>query len=251
MSHPLFSRIGLAYMSVFIVIALLIGSAHLMIQLTLLEEIATRNLASTMALQELRTQDTFRNSLLAILPANYQNQLNALTVDPTTALQEDLSDIEGTNKALLGSSTPAPILSSVHSLQPSFQKMDTAGHLLLQYLAKGEKTQAALQVACLFPPEQLYLAGVYKAYQELTQSANSQINQVMVIECVILIATFATLCVEASFIAWPLLRDHQQAQARLEELKEELYEIQREKEAYGQETKGDSASPSSGSPPAT
>lgn len=219
-------------MSVFVIIAFLIIAANILTQITFAQEIATRSLASTMSLQELRTQSLFRNALLAIVPEPYQKQLNSLNVDPISALKTGLSEVEATNKVLIDPIPSSATAKQIIILQPDFVLMDKAGHLILADVASKNTKDAGKQVATLFIHEQRYLQGTYAAYQDLTKSADDQINYIISLERVILVFSLITLAVEARFVAWPLLRDHYTLSSELANLR---VLRQQRKEDYAEE----------------
>jgi hypothetical protein len=208
MLKPLLSRSGIAYMSVFVVIACLIIFSNILTQITFAQEITTRSLASTMSLQELRTQSLFRNGLLAIVPAPHRNQLNSLKVDPIASLKSNLTAIEATNKILISPATLSSTAKQMRALQPDFILMDKAGRTILVDVASKNAKDAGQQIAILFIHEQKYLQGTYAAYQDLTRTADDQINSIMQLERIILALSLITLAAEARFVAWPLIRDH-------------------------------------------
>lgn len=231
MLKPLFSRWGFAYMSVFVIIAFLVISSNIATQLTFEQEVRTRALASAMDLQELRTQNIFRNSLLAIIPTPQLAQYNVQQIDPVASLAKNLTDVEATNKMLIGPEIPVATSKSLGKLQPDFLLMDKAGHAVLANVKSGDIKDAAQQVAVLWPPEQRYLTGTYNAYQDLTKAADDQIAYIIRLECVILVCSIATLIAEARLVAWPLLRDHYNMTNDLQGLRLELQAIQQKEDS--------------------
>jgi len=214
-----YKRLVFAYLSMAGILAAFVLVAQGVIQFTLFRETSIRDLASTMALQELRTQATFRNSLLSILPEPYQSQMNALKVKPIDALKKNLSDIEGTNQLLIGPSTPSDTAVKIQALQSDFYNMDQAAHQVLALMKAGNAKDAAKQVAIMFPPEQRYLQGTYNAYQSLTQSADDEVTTARILEAMLCIASLALLVLEIKFVVRPALADY--TEYKLQKAKEE------------------------------
>lgn len=214
-------RLTLAYASAVIIITLLLLLSQVLIQLTLYREIATRTLASTMALQELRTQAIFRNGLLAALPKSAQDQFNTSSVAPINALAQNLSDVEATNKQLIGPSTPASVSAPIAALQGDFHQMDQAGHLLLTDLKAGKIKDAGNQLGVLFLHQQKYLLGTYNAYLVLTSQADSYVAIIRILEACICAISLLVLATEALAIIRPAIRDYKKALADLDQVEQE------------------------------
>lgn len=218
----LMRRLTFAYASTALILFVLILSSQGLIQYTLYRGVVTRDLASAMALQELRTQAIFRNGLLALLPTGEQTAMNALGVKPVDAMTKNLVDVEATNKMLLGVNSPVDVAGQMQPLQSDFVQMDQAGHAVLADLKAGNTKDAGNQLGTLFVHEQKYLVGTYNAYVSLTADADDYVSSVRVLELVICAISLLVLAIEALFVIRPVLVDYTKIkQAEQQQKKEE------------------------------
>lgn len=212
----LFKRLKFAYYSALTVIAILIVLVQIIIQSALYQEVQTRQLASTMSLQELHSQHFLRNALMSFNPND--KTINPLNISPSQQIQQDLSFLEPTNKHLLDvTQTPQPIVQQIIKIQPDFVIMDQAGHQLLVDIKNRNKKDQSKQVTSIFIYEQAYLTGVYMAYLSLTGQADGYVTNIQALEIVLCIIELATLTIEARKVIVPAFKDYQKALAELEE----------------------------------
>jgi len=206
----LFKRLKFAYGSAATIIGVLILLAQITIQFALYNEIQTRNLASTMSLQELRSQYLLRVSLMSFNPDN--TIVNPLKTNVSQQIQITLIRLEATNKILIDSMvTPLSIVLQINKLQNDFTIMDSAGHQLLIDIQKHNKTDQSKQVTLIFIHEQNYLSGVYATFQALTQQADDRVTQVQLLEIVLCIIALATITFEAFVVVIPAFHDYERA----------------------------------------
>ncbi len=199
------TRSGFAYLSAVVIIVFLITCSQIAIQLTLSQETGTRNLATLMSLQELRSQRLLRNSLLLLAPNN--TTVNPLHIDPASQLKSDLAFEEATNRQLIGDGTPVDIATQIKVLQPDFVLMESAGQKeLSDYTAKNTKDMVA-QIAVIFVHEQKYLQGVYATYTELTQQADASVRVVQILEISIYVVSLLVVGYEVLGVVLPAERE--------------------------------------------
>lgn len=212
----LFKRLKFAYGSAATIIGVLILLAQIVIQSALYQEVATRNLASTMSLQELHSQHFLRNALMSFDPSNMT--INPLKINPSQQIGSDLTFLEATNKRLIDiSQTPQPIVDQIEKVQSDFVIMDQAGHQLLIDVKNHNKTNQSKQVQSIFIYEQAYLTGVYMAFVSLTQQADGYVNNVRLLEITLCFITILTILIEVFYVVIPAFKDYQKALDDLEQ----------------------------------
>jgi len=226
----LFKRLKFAYGSAATIIGVLIFLAQFVIQSALYQEIVTRNLASTMSLQELHSQHLLRNSLMTFDPGN--KTINPLKINPSQQIEGDLVFMEKTNKRLLDISvTPLPIVQQINKIQPEFLATDNASHQLLIDVQKHNKTDQSKQVTLIFIHEQSYLSGVYMAFIMLTQQADTYVSMIQTLEVVICLVSLATITFEAFAVVIPAFHDYQRALDQINQIAIEKRQIQQSENA--------------------
>lgn len=209
--RALFKRLKFAYGSAATVIGILIVLAQIVIQFSLYSEVLTRNMASTMSLQELHSQHLLRNSLMSLVKPQDEAAINPLRIDPVKQIAQDLIFMETTNTQLLGSNTPPEIVIHIRPLQPDFMTMDKAAHQLIIDVQRHNTKDQAKQVTIIFIHEQAYLAGVYGAFVYLTQQADEEVETIRFLELSICIISLAVITFEAFGIIIPAIHDYQKA----------------------------------------
>lgn len=209
--RALFKRLKFAYGSAATVIGILIILAGVVVQLSLYNEIATRDLASTMSLQELHSQHLLRNALMTLVRPQDEATINPLHIDPVKQIAQDLSFLETTNTRLLGGNTPPAIIVRIRTIQQDFAITDKAGHQLLLDVQKRDIKDQAKQVTIIFVHEQAYLAGVYGAFIILTQQADEEVEMTRFLEISNGIISLSVITFEAFGIVIPAIHDYQKA----------------------------------------
>jgi hypothetical protein len=207
----LFKRLTFAYGSAATVIGIFIVLAQVVIQLSLYNEISTRNLASTMSLQELHSQRLLRNALMTLVKPQDEATINPLRINPVQQIQQDLSFLETTNKSLLSGNTPSAIITRVQTAQPDFRIIDAAGHQIIVDIQRHNVKDQSKQVVLIFVHEQAYLAGVYAAFVILTQEADDYVERVQFSEISICLISLGVITFEAFGIVIPAIHDYKKA----------------------------------------
>lgn len=207
----LFKRLQFAYGSAATVIGILIVLAQIVIQISLYNEVSTRNLASTMSLQELHSQHLLRNSLMTLVKPQDEAAINPLRIDPVKQVAQDLTFMETTNTQLLGGNTPPEIIQRIRPLQSDFVVMDKAGHQLIIDTQRHNTKDQAKQVTVIFIHEQAYLVGVYTAFVYQTEQADDYVTRVRFLELFICIISLGVITFEAFGIVIPAIHDYRKA----------------------------------------
>lgn len=217
-SSTLVKRLTFSYYSAALIIAILIVCAQIIIQVTLAQEVNTRNYAVLMSRQELRSQRLLRNSIL-VFAGPKDKDFKPLNVDPEGQLKDDLTFLEAANTTLIQTSQSPDASSSLQSIQNDFHWMDQEGHQILVDQQKKDMKDMGRQISLLFVHEQNYLSGVYSAYAKLSQQADDYVTRVQIIEIVIFCIAMVVLGFEVLGVVRPAIRDYDQALEKLKEVK--------------------------------
>lgn len=196
-------KLKFVYISAVAIILLLITLSQIAIQYTLYEETVTRDLATQLSRQELRSQRILRNSLLLLTANPMDKTLNPLQVDPVAQLKDDLSFVEQTHNALTGNT---PVASQMQALQADYQAMDDAGHAMLAAKAIGDRKSLVAQLTPMFVHEQKYLAGTFAVYTAVTQQADNLVNMVRILEISIFAFSLVVIGYEVFGVVLPAER---------------------------------------------
>lgn len=221
-------KINFSYTSAVAIILILITLSQIAIQFTLSQEIATRDVATLMSRQELRTQRILRNSLLLVAANPTDKNINPLQVDPLKQLSDDLTFVEQTHATLIREDSP--VAGQMQALQPDFRAMDAAGHKILEDRAKQNRQDLLKQLAPMFVHEQAYLSGTFAAYLALTSQADDLVVRVRWLELAIYIITICIVGYEVLGIVLPAEKDRREEIAGLKseilQLKQAVWEKQ-------------------------
>lgn len=210
-------RLEFAYKSAWAIIIVLVIIAQAIIQLTLHQEVVTRELATTLSRQELRSQRLLRNSLLLFSDPS-DAAINPPGVDPVAQMQQDIVFLEGTHARLTSEDVPRSVSEPMRKLQHDFDLTDVAAHDLLRLKDSQDNKAKMAALTQVFIHEQLYLSGTFAVYTTLTQQADAQVTAVRLIEIALFVITCATLIVEALAIIRPAVADYKRTLHMLMEI---------------------------------
>jgi len=215
----------ISYISSVSIVAFLLVSAQVLIQLVLLQEVHTRSIASTINGQELRTQRMFYNIILLQSPggvASYAALTKTVAADATLW--------EQTQSAMYSDSSNYPA-TAIAALQKG--KTDyIAMHDALTRIFAIEKTNppnsfdlVRPDVGVFYIHESPYLQSLISTYTDLAKSADDYVQSVRVLEIVLFVLMILTLVLEARLVAAPAIRhlnDHLRTLAHTLELVDKI-----------------------------
>lgn len=208
-------RLFFAYISAVIIIALLLTASQLIIQATLFAEVSSRDQATVLNQQELRTQRLLRNSLLLL------SRTDDHTV-PMAELNQDIPAWQQTEQDLERS------LSTEHAARlagakDDYNKMRDALLTLTAEEKKSSPDQAKVvqSIATVFYSQRAYLGTLVTIYSLLSQAADDDVARVRIIELVIYAASLIVLIVEALVVIRPALADYKRTLEMLEKVSQE------------------------------
>lgn len=213
-------KLHFAYTSAVAIILLLVTLSQIAIQVTLLRETQTRDLATLMNRQELRTQRILRVSLMLVASNPMDKSINPLGVDPAKQLSDDLTFTRQTQTVLSGDGVP--VSSQMIALQSEYEAMSTAGYEILAAHKKNDRQAVLAQLAPMFLHEQKYLQGTYNAGIALTQQADDLITRVRWLELIIYIITICIVGYEVWGIVLPAERERKE---EIEELRGQILNL--------------------------
>lgn len=206
-------KLHFSYTSAVAIILLLVTLSQIAIQITLLKETQTRDLATLMNRQELRTQRILRTALMLVASNPMDKSINPLQTDPATALQDDLTFTRQTQTALSGDD--AQVSDQMQALQAEYEQMSTAGYEILADHKRNDRKTLVTHLAPMFLHEQKYLQGTYQAGLALTQQADDLVNRVRWLELAIYVITLGIVAYEVYGIVLPAERERREEIAEL------------------------------------
>ncbi|HEX2613993.1 MAG TPA: hypothetical protein VHL10_00750 [Nitrososphaera sp.] len=219
-----------AYSSAIGVILVLVALSQAAIQLTLWQETVTRDTATLLNRQELRTQRILRSSLLLLAPDPMDITINPLQMRPDQQLKDDLGFTQDTQTTL--SNRNVAVADDIQAAQGEYEAMHTAGGQVLVAFQKHDRKAMVTAIAPLFLHEQKYLTAIYNAYAAQTQDADDQVSRVRLLELGVFLLTLMVVAYEVFGVVRPAYR---QQSLKLEELQMSVTMLQ---EVIGAKRKG-------------
>lgn len=213
-------KIHFVYASAVVIIIVLFTLSQVVIQLTLLQETQTRDLATLMNRQELRTQRILRVSLMLVAANPMDKSINPLGINPAQQLSDDLTFTRQTQTVL--TSDGVPVSSQMIAMQSEYEQMSTAGYEILSDHKRNDRAAVVSHLSPMFLHEQKYLQGTYQAGLDLTQEADDLVNRVRWLELAIFIITICIVGYEVFGIVLPAERERRE---EIEELRGQILNL--------------------------
>lgn len=214
-------NLNFSYRSAVVIILLLITLSQVAIQFTLLQETKTRDLATLMNRQELRTQRILRVSLMLVAAKPMDKSINPLQVDPAMQLQDDLTFTRQTQTVL--ATDGSMVSDQMTSLQSEYEAMSSAGYEILADRKRNDRAAIEAQLIPMFQHEQKYLTGTYNTGLALTQQADDLVNRVRWLELAIYIITILIVAYEVFGIVLPAEKERKE---EIAELRSQIMKLQ-------------------------
>lgn len=214
-------KLHFSYASAVAIILLLVTLSQIAIQITLLKETQTRDLATLMNRQELRTQRILRVSLMLVATNPMDKSINPLGINPAQQLQDDLTFTRQTQTVLSGDDVP--VSDQMKAMQNEYEAMSTAGYEILTDHKRNDRAAVVAQLTPMFLHEQKYLQGTYNAGLDLTQQADDLVNRVRWLELAIYVITILIVAYEVFGIVLPAERERKE---EIAELRSEILKLQ-------------------------
>jgi len=213
-------KLKFSYISAAAVVLVLITLSAIAIQFTLLQETRTRDLATLMNRQELRTQRILRVSLMLVAANPMDKSINPLGVDPAKQLSDDLTFTRQTQTVLSGDGVP--VSSQMIAMQSEYEAMSTAGYEILADHNRNDRQAVVSHLAPMFQHEQKYLQGTYQAGLDLTQQADDLVTRVRWLELTIYVISICIIAYEVFGIVLPAERERRE---EIEELRGQILNL--------------------------